>query len=59
MEKAINLKLFDMTVGGVVMGPRGSFMHPESFRDMFGEEAYQELLKKPRVVTSYDIEDSE
>ena len=29
------------------------FMHPYSFRDMMGEEAYQELLARPRVRSPY------
>ncbi len=45
-----------LTASGVVAF-RGGFMHPESFRDLMGEEAYQELLKRPRIVTSYDVED--
>jgi hypothetical protein len=46
-----------LTVSGVVWIPGVGMMHPESFRDMAGEEAYQELLKRPRIVTSYDLED--
>lgn len=46
-----------LTVSGVVWIPGVGFMHPFSFRDMAGEEAYQELLKRPRVVTSYDLEE--
>lgn len=45
-----------LSVGGVVIGPRGIMMHPESFREVFGEIAFQELLARPRIVTSYDIE---
>ena len=45
-----------LTVSGVVWIPGVGWMHPQSFRDIAGEEAYQELLKRPRVVTSYDDE---
>ena len=45
-----------LSIGGVVIGPRGMMMHPESFRETFGEIAYQELLARPRIVTSYDVE---
>jgi len=31
----------------------GGFMHPEVFRDMMGEEAYQELLARPRKPSEY------
>jgi hypothetical protein len=37
---------------GVVNFP-GGFMHPYSFRDLMGEEAYQELLARPRVPSPY------
>lgn len=48
-----------LSIGGVVIGPRGIMMHPQSFRETFGETAYQELLARPRIVTSYDIEDDD
>lgn len=50
---------FVLTVSGVVMGPKGIFLHPFSFRDIFGEDAYRELLDGPRVVCKYDLEDEE
>ena len=37
-----------LTVDGMVEWPNGG-MHPEMFRDMMGEDAYQELLRRPRV----------
>lgn len=41
-----------LTVDGVVlMG--NAMMHPNSFKDVFGEDAYQELLKRPRVASPY------
>jgi len=46
-----------LTVGGVVMIPGVGFLHYKTFIDIAGEEAYQELLRRPRVVTSYDLED--
>lgn len=45
-----------LTVGGAVQF-EGGYCHPEVIRDMFGEEAYQELLARPRVVCEYDYED--
>lgn len=47
-----------LTVGGAVKF-QGGYMHPEYFRDMMGEQAYQELLSRPRVVCEYDYEDEE
>jgi len=47
-----------LTVSGAVVFD-GGFMHPETFRNIFGEESYQELLSRPRIVTSYDIEDED
>lgn len=42
-----------LTYDGVVLLTRGKvfigMMHPYSFRDVFGEKAYQRLLKLPRV----------
>lgn len=48
-----------LTVSGVVWIPGLGFMHPNSFREMAGEAAYEELLKRPRVVTSYDEPDTD
>jgi len=46
----------NLTVDGVVLfsvnGISG-FMHPPAFRDLNGEEAYQELLARPRVPSPY------
>ena len=43
-----------LTVGSAVkLGNRG-YMHPYSFRDLFGEEAYNEVLSRPRIVCEYD-----
>lgn len=41
-----------MTVDGVVTIGL-CFMHPETFRDVFGETAYQELLTKPRIANPF------
>ena len=41
-----------LTVDGVVL--IGCItMHPNTFKDIFGEEAYQELLKQPKVPNPY------
>ena len=59
IKEPINLPMRDdiaLTVSGVVMIPGIGWFHPYSFRDMFGEEAYQELLRRPRVVCEYDDE---
>jgi hypothetical protein len=45
----------NLTVGGAVKFP-GGYMHPEAFRDLMGESAYQELLDRPRVVCEYDYD---
>lgn len=42
-----------MDTEGCVVFPGGVFMHPLSFRDIFGEDAYQELLARPRVPSPY------
>jgi hypothetical protein len=46
-----------LTVNGVVVIPGVGYLHAECFRELAGEEAYQELLKRPRVVCEYDYED--
>lgn len=33
------------------------WMHPLSFREEYGEEAYQELLARPRVQSEYTEEE--
>lgn len=38
---------------GAVIIPGLGFMHPYAFRDLMGEEAYQELLARPRVPSPY------
>jgi hypothetical protein len=45
-----------LDTNGVVIFP-GGMMHPYSFRDICGEEAYQELLKRPRVQSEYTDEE--
>jgi hypothetical protein len=45
-----------LTVGGAIKYGCG-YIHPEHFRDMFGEEAYQEVLARPRIVCEYDYEE--
>lgn len=37
----------------------GGCMHPYSFRDMFGEEMYQELLARPRVPSPYPDDEND
>jgi hypothetical protein len=46
-----------LSVAGVVVIPGWGCMHPYTYRDICGEEAYQELITGPRVVTEYDVED--
>lgn len=46
-----------LTVSGVVSLGGFAFMHPESFRQEFGEEVYQELLSRPRIVCVYDYDE--
>lgn len=41
-----------LTVEGAVKFD-GGYMHPESYRQLFGEAAYQELLAGPRVKSEY------
>lgn len=41
-----------LTDDGVVLFPGGA-MHPYAFRDLVGEDAYQELLARPRVPNPY------
>ena len=47
------------TNGVVVYAVDGivGWMHPISFREMFGEELYQELLARPRVQSEYTPEE--
>lgn len=45
-----------MTEDGVVMIGKGTFIHPSTFRDVAGEEAYQELIARPRVRSPYSKE---
>lgn len=45
-----------LDTNGVVVFP-GGMMHPYSFRDLMGEEAYQELLARPRVQSEYTEEE--
>jgi hypothetical protein len=43
-----------LTVGGSIrVGNRG-FIHPLAFRALFGEEAFREVMSRPRVVSEYD-----
>jgi hypothetical protein len=37
-----------------ITAPDFGFIHPETFKDIAGEEAYQELLRRPRMVCEYD-----
>jgi len=45
-----------LTVSGVVIIPGFGYLHPRTFKDIAGEEAYQELLRRPRVICEYDYE---
>lgn len=45
-----------LTVGGAVKF-QGGYMHPEAYREFMGEDAYQELLARTRVVCEYDEEE--
>ncbi len=49
------------TNGVVVFNVDGmaGWMHPYSFREIAGEEAYQELLARPRVQSEYTAEELE
>jgi hypothetical protein len=38
---------------GVVCIPGVAYMHPEAFRDLMGEDEYQELLSRPRRPSEY------
>lgn len=46
-----------LTVGGAVSIGNGGYMHPYSFRDLMGEDAYQELLSRPAIVCEYDVDE--
>jgi hypothetical protein len=46
----------NLTVGGAVKFP-GGYIHPYAFRDLTGEEAWEELLVRPRIVCEYDYEE--
>jgi hypothetical protein len=46
-----------LTVDGVVLLGAGGMMHPETYRGMFGEDAYQALLARPRVSSPYPEKD--
>ncbi len=52
----------NLTVGGSVLINTPKFygyIHPDAFREMMGEEMYQELLARPKVVCEYDYEDDD
>ena len=42
-----------ITYEGVVCVPGECYIHPYEIREMFGEEAYQELLSRPRQPSEY------
>ena len=46
-----------LTVNGVVVIPGFGYLHAKCFREVAGEEAYQELLRRPRIICEYDYED--
>lgn len=57
IEGDIKLPLRDdiaLTVGGAIIIPGFGYMHPETFRDMVGEEVYQVVIRRPRVICEYD-----
>ena len=59
-EMRADLDKFVLTVGGVVQMPGAKgYLHPYTFRDIFGETEYQKLLARPRVICEYDYEESE
>lgn len=39
--------------GAVEIGGGFAYMHPESFREVYGESEYQLLLARPRVPSPY------
>lgn len=43
----------EMTVDGVVVFGNLVYMHPYTFKDMYGIEAYEELLNRPRIPSPY------
>jgi hypothetical protein len=43
-----------LTNDGVVFIPGGGYMHPYALRDLLGEDAYQELLARPRIASEYE-----
>lgn len=48
-----------LTVGGSVLIPGFTYVHPKTFIDIAGQEAYDYLLTLPRVVCEYDFEGTE
>ena len=53
-----DLAQFHLTVGGAVQMPEArGYMHPYTFRDLFGEEEYQKLLARNRVICEYDYDE--
>jgi hypothetical protein len=43
-----------MTYDGVVVLPNGGYAHPNVIRDWLGEDAYIDLLSRPRIASEYD-----
>jgi hypothetical protein len=53
-------EVVNLDTNGVVVfsvGKMHGWMHPGTFRAMMGEEAYQELLARPRVQSEYTDEE--
>jgi hypothetical protein len=48
-----------ITTSGVVLGPYGSWMHLNTFKDLVDEETYNRVLAQPRVVHPYDLEETQ
>lgn len=45
-----------LTISGVICIPGIGFLHPETFRGIVSEEIWQEVLRRPRITTSYDLD---
>ena len=42
-----------VTYEGVICIPGSGYMHPYAFRDLMGEEAYQEVINRPWRPSEY------
>lgn len=50
---------WQITMSSVVLGPRGSWLHLNTFKDLVDEETYNRVLAQPRVVHPYDLSGKE